>query len=136
MKSRILLVLVVATILSTLPAHATAGGTALAFNDTLNTIYDNLSGPTATAVCGIAFVVGCITVAFNKEHGPVRSIGIVVLTVAVVAKAPQLLQQLGLTGASADPSAWASLSPWLFAGQVVTATLTARYLTSNRTETI
>jgi type IV secretory pathway VirB2 component (pilin) len=136
MRSRILLLLVLATVLTTFPAHAAAGGTVLAFNDTLNTIYDNLSGPTATAVCGIAFVVGCITVAFNKEHGPVRSIGIVVLTVAVVAKAPQLLQQLGLAGASADPAAWAWLSPWLFAGEIVAATLTARYLSSNKTTTL
>jgi TrbC/VIRB2 pilin len=106
MKSKILSVLSLLAFIQTLPAHAAGGGTSLAFNDTLETIYSNLSGPTANIVCGCLVVSGLIGLAVSRESGWLKTIGGLAIVVACIAKAPTLMSQLGLGGAGSTPDTW------------------------------
>jgi type IV secretory pathway VirB2 component (pilin) len=106
MKARVLLVLLALLPLYAFPAHASGGGTTLAFNDTLTTLQENLTGPTATTVCAILVVAGLISVAVGKDNNMMKTIGVLAITVACIAKAPTLMTQLGLGGATGRPNTW------------------------------
>jgi type IV secretory pathway VirB2 component (pilin) len=106
MKTRVLLFLLALLPLYTFPAHASGGGTTLAFNDTLTTLQENLTGPTATTVCAILVVAGLIGLAVGKDNNIIKTTGVLAITVACIAKAPTLMTQLGLGGATGRTSTW------------------------------
>lgn len=95
-----------ATLLTAAPAAATGGGDELPFNAGLTTIANNLSGPTATTVCVVLFIAGLLTVGVNRESSTaIKTLGWLVVICACIAKAPQLMSILGLTGTTAFPDA-------------------------------
>ncbi len=115
MKARVLLVVLALLPLYAYPAHAAGGGTTLAFNTTLDTLQQNLTGPTATTVCAILVVAGLISVAVGKDNNMMKTLGVLAITVACIAKAPTLMTQLGLGGATGRPNTWGWSACLLFA---------------------
>ena len=109
MNRRPFLFALVVTLLAAAPAAATGGGDELPFNAGMTTIANNLSGPTATTICVVLFIAGLLTVGVTRESGgAIKTIGWVVAICACIAKAPQLMSTLGLTGTTAlfEASTW------------------------------
>jgi type IV secretory pathway VirB2 component (pilin) len=96
------------------PAHAAGGGSTLAFNDTLTTIQQNLTGPTANTIVVILFVGGLIGIGVSKDSAWMKTMGGIAVIAALIAKAPTVIDQLGIGGASA-----ASHYPWQAIGAVL-----------------
>ncbi|HEX3526582.1 MAG TPA: TrbC/VirB2 family protein [Thermoanaerobaculia bacterium] len=84
-----------------------SGGETLPFNSILDTIFSNLTGPTAHALVGIALVLGLCAVMFARDSEWARTLGKVVLCGACIAAIPTLLQLMNVQGAG-GPSGWTS----------------------------
>ena len=85
-------------------AHATAGGGQdLPWNAPLQTIIDNLTGPTARVAALGAAIVAIFTLLFGREDGMARTVAKVVLLISCLVGLPSLMQTLGLNGATAHP---------------------------------
>jgi type IV secretory pathway VirB2 component (pilin) len=95
-----------ASFLITKGASAT-GGEVLPFNSVLDSVFSNLTGPTAHALVGIALVLGLCAVMFARDSEWARTIGKVVICGACIAAIPTLLQLMNVQGAG-GPSGWAS----------------------------
>jgi type IV secretory pathway VirB2 component (pilin) len=116
MAHRVLLALSLLLVLATLPAHAVGAGTSLAFNDTLDTIQSNLTGPTANAAVACLVVAGLIGLGFSKDNNTLKTLGGLALVAALIAKAPTLMQQLGVGGVTSHPYLW--VRPLLLAAAI------------------
>lgn len=84
-----------------------SGGEALPFNSVLDTVFSNLTGPTAHALVGIALVLGLCAVMFARDSEWARTIGKVVICGACIAAIPTLLQLMNVQGAG-GPAGWTS----------------------------
>ncbi len=106
MHRRVLFSLALLVLIANLPAHAVGAGTSLAFNDTLNTIQSNLTGPTANAAVACLVVAGLIGLGFSKDNNTLKTLGGLALIAALIAKAPTLMQELGVGGVTTRPYLW------------------------------
>jgi len=113
MRSRRLRLLILASSLAAprvlllpAPVHATSGGGQdLPWNAPLQTIIDNLTGPTARVAALGAAIVAIFTLLFGREDGMARTVAKVVLLISCLVGLPSLMSTLGLSGATAHPDA-------------------------------
>jgi len=99
------------------PAHAAAGGSSLPFNDPINTVLDNLTGPTANAIIVALIFAGLVTIGIGRDQTWIRTIGGVIVIGALMAKSASLPGILGLSAATAEsahPAAALGLAAALF----------------------
>ncbi len=86
--------------LSSLPAMAATGGTALPWEGPLQTLQRSLSGPVATSIALIAFFAAGAALVFGEDMGQfARKAILAVIVVAFMMMANSVLTALGLTGA-------------------------------------
>jgi type IV secretion system protein TrbC len=99
-SSRRLTVLAVAVCLLTAPAaRAGTGGADLPWNAPLQTVVDNLTGPTAKTVAALAFVLGGAMWMFTSHEQGAKRFGQALFGVAIVLGAVNLVNALGFQGA-------------------------------------
>ena len=83
---------------SSLALASTSGG--LPWDDAIQTLQDDLTGPVATAISVIAFLAAGGALVFGEELGGIAKKGLyVVLGVAFIVLGNKFLSVLGLTGA-------------------------------------
>lgn len=93
-------------------ASASGGGTLLPFNGPLTTVVDNLTGPTASAISTAIALGSLVIIGFSRENnGLMKTIGGSMLVCALIAKLPEAMSVLGISGATGSPD----LGPTLFA---------------------
>ena len=80
-------------------AHAGTGGAALPWNQPLQVVVDNLTGPTAKTIAALAFVLGGAMWAFTSHEQGAKRFGQALFGVAVVLGAVNLVDALGFQGA-------------------------------------
>jgi type IV secretory pathway VirB2 component (pilin) len=88
-------------LLAALPAvaHAATGGTDLPWNNPLTVLENNLTGPTAKTVAGLAFVLGGAMWAFTTHEQGAKRFGQALFGVAIVIGAVNIVDALGFQGA-------------------------------------
>lgn len=82
-----------------LAALANDVGVRLPWNDPLDILRQNLSGPTATVLILIAITFGMVMWSFSDRHEGLMRVGKALVAIAVVAYLANLLGPLGLEGA-------------------------------------
>jgi type IV secretion system protein VirB2 len=86
-----------------LPAAAFAapagGGAVMPWTGPLQSLLDNLSGPTARIIGGIAFVVGGALWAFTRHEDGAKRFGQAVVGIAVMIGAANIVAALAFVGA-------------------------------------
>lgn len=82
-------------------AHAaSAGGAApMPWTGPLQSLLDNLSGPTARTLGGLAFAVGGIMWAFTRHEDGARRIGQAIIGIAIMIGAANIVSALAFVGA-------------------------------------
>jgi type IV secretion system protein TrbC len=80
-------------------AWAGTGGSDLPWNKPLQTVTDNLTGPTAKTVAALAFVIGGAMWAFTSHEQGAKRFGQALFGVAIVLGAVNLVDALGFQGA-------------------------------------
>lgn len=82
------------------PSLASAsGGPKLEFNAPLETLLNNLTGPTAQTISTLGIVIGGVLFIFAGYGAMMRTLSGVVIAAAIITKAAALLSSLGITGA-------------------------------------
>ncbi|MGH7576222.1 MAG: TrbC/VirB2 family protein [Longimicrobiales bacterium] len=83
------------------PAWAAgAGGTAMPWNAPLETLLNNLSGPTAQTLGMLMFVVGALAWGFSRNEEHIRRFGGAVFGAAIAIGVVNLFNALGFQGAT------------------------------------
>ncbi len=102
-RGRALIVLgaVVAVLLTPVAAHAAGagGGAAMPWTGPLQTLLDNLSGPTARIVAGLGFVIGGGIWAFSRSEEGAKRFGQIVIGAAIAIGAANIVTSLAFVGA-------------------------------------
>lgn len=80
-------------------ARAGTGGTDLPWNAPLQTVTDNLTGPTAKTIAALAFVLGGAMWMFTSHEQGAKRFGQALFGVAIVLGAVNLVNALGFQGA-------------------------------------
>jgi type IV secretion system protein TrbC len=80
-------------------ARAGTGGADLPWNAPLQTVTDNLTGPTAKTVAALAFVLGGAMWMFTSHEQGAKRFGQALFGVAIVLGAVNLVNALGFQGA-------------------------------------
>jgi type IV secretory pathway VirB2 component (pilin) len=80
-------------------AWAGTGGADLPWNQPLQTVTDNLTGPTAKTVAALAFVLGGAMWMFTSHEQGAKRFGQALFGVAIVLGAVNLVNALGFQGA-------------------------------------
>jgi type IV secretory pathway VirB2 component (pilin) len=79
---------------------ASAGGAApMPWTGPLQSLLDNLSGPTARTLGGLAFAVGGIMWAFTRHEDGARRIGQAIIGIAIMIGAANIVSALAFVGA-------------------------------------
>jgi type IV secretion system protein VirB2 len=86
-------------LLATPPAWAGTGGADLPWNQPLQTVVDNLTGPTAKTISALAFVLGGAMWMFTSHEQGAKRFGQALFGVAIVLGAVNLVNALGFQGA-------------------------------------
>jgi type IV secretory pathway VirB2 component (pilin) len=81
-------------------AHAGTGGADLPWNAPLQTVVDNLTGPTAKTIAALAFVLGGAIWMFTSHEQGAKRFGQALFGVAIVLGAVNLVNALGFQGAT------------------------------------
>ena len=89
--------LVVLLTLAAAPAAGTDAGSSLAWNQPLQRVADNLTGPTAKAILMIGIFAGGVVLAFGGWESGGRKLAAVVVAAAIVVTGAAFLAQLGIT---------------------------------------
>ncbi len=93
--------LAVTLLLGAAPAvHAGTGGADLPWNAPLQTVVDNLTGPTAKTIAALAFVLGGAIWMFTSHEQGAKRFGQALFGVAIVLGAVNLVNALGFQGAA------------------------------------
>jgi len=86
-----------------LPAVAFAagagGGAAMPWTGPLQTLLDNLSGPTARILAGLGFVIGGAIWAFSRSEEGAKRFGQIVIGAAIAIGAANIVTSLAFAGA-------------------------------------
>jgi type IV secretion system protein VirB2 len=88
-----------AALLAAPPAWAGTGGADLPWNQPLQTVVDNLTGPTAKTISALAFVLGGAMWMFTSHEQGAKRFGQALFGVAIVLGAVNLVNALGFQGA-------------------------------------
>jgi type IV secretory pathway VirB2 component (pilin) len=82
-------------------AHATGtgGGADMPWTGPLQSLLDNLSGPTARVLAGLGFVIGGAIWAFSRSEEGARRFGQVIIGAAIAIGAANIVTALAFTGA-------------------------------------
>ncbi len=81
-------------------AHASAGAAAtMPWTGPLQTLLDNLSGPTARIVAGLGFVIGGGIWAFSRSEEGAKRFGQIVIGAAIAIGAANIVTSLAFVGA-------------------------------------
>lgn len=98
---RVLTTAVVLLALVPLSAHAagTGGGADMPWTGPLQSLLDNLSGPTARILAGLGFVIGGAIWAFSRSEEGARRFGQVIIGAAIAIGAANIVTALAFTGA-------------------------------------
>ena len=82
-------------------AHATGtgGGADMPWTGPLQSLLDNLSGPTARILAGLGFVIGGTIWAFSRSEEGARRFGQVIIGAAIAIGAANIVTALAFTGA-------------------------------------
>ncbi len=86
----------------TMPATVSAaglGGAAMPWTGPLQTLLENLSGPTARIVAGLGFVIGGGIWAFSRHEEGAKRFGQVVVGAAIAIGAANIVTNLAFVGA-------------------------------------
>lgn len=84
-----------------IPASAYAsGGPKLEFNEPLEKLLKNLTGPTAQTISTLGIVIGGVLFIFAGYGAMMRTLSGVIISAAIITKAAALLSSLGITGAA------------------------------------
>ncbi len=86
-------------LLAAAPARAGTGGTDLPWNQPLQVVVDNLTGPTAKTISALAFVLGGAMWMFTSHEQGAKRFGQALFGVAIVLGAVNLVNALGFQGA-------------------------------------
>jgi type IV secretion system protein TrbC len=78
---------------------AGAGGAAMPWTGPLQTLLDNLSGPTARIVAGLGFVIGGGIWAFSRSEEGAKRFGQIVIGAAIAIGAANIVTSLAFVGA-------------------------------------
>src|ERR1700688_1516977 len=81
-------------------AAAGTGGTTLPWNGPLDTIVNNLTGPTAKTIGTAAAFVGVLSWIFGRDEGHVKTIGKTIVGICALLGVVNLMSALGITGAT------------------------------------
>jgi type IV secretion system protein TrbC len=81
-------------------ARAGTGGADLPWNAPLQTVVDNLTGPTAKTIAALAFVLGGAMWMFTSHEQGAKRFGQALFGVAIVLGAVNLVNALGFQGAT------------------------------------
>jgi type IV secretory pathway VirB2 component (pilin) len=98
---RVLTTAVMLLALVPLSAHAagTGGGANMPWTGPLQSLLDNLSGPTARILAGLGFVIGGAIWAFSRSEEGARRFGQVIIGAAIAIGAANIVTALAFTGA-------------------------------------
>lgn len=91
------LALVLPTLLAALPAWATLGGGNLPWNQPLDTIQENITGPTMTAILFIAVAVGVGVWGFSERSDGIGRAGKALAALAVIGVLATFLSAIGIS---------------------------------------
>lgn len=80
-------------------AAGAGGGAAMPWTGPLQTLLDNLSGPTARIVAGLGFVIGGGVWAFSRSEEGARRFGQIVIGAAIAIGAANIVTSLAFVGA-------------------------------------
>lgn len=81
------------------PALATDAGLQMPWNKPLDLLLDNLSGPTASVLLLLAFVLAAFGWAFFSDNRWLYRAGVAIIVLAAVSSVATILSSLGLGGA-------------------------------------
>jgi len=79
---------------------SSAGGAVMPWTAPLQSLLDNLSGPTARIIGAIAFVVGGALWAFTRHEEGARRFGQAIVGIAIMIGAANIVAALGFAGAT------------------------------------
>jgi|SRR5579863_1686895 type IV secretory pathway VirB2 component (pilin) len=80
-------------------AAGTGGGASMPWTGPLQTLLDNLSGPTARIVAGLGFVIGGGIWAFSRHEEGAKRFGQIVIGAAIAIGAANIVTSLAFVGA-------------------------------------
>jgi type IV secretion system protein TrbC len=80
-------------------AAGAGGGAAMPWTGPLQTLLDNLSGPTARIVAGLGFVIGGGIWAFSRSEEGAKRFGQIVIGAAIAIGAANIVTSLAFVGA-------------------------------------
>jgi type IV secretion system protein TrbC len=80
-------------------AAGAGGGAAMPWTGPLQTLLDNLSGPTARIVAGLGFVIGGGVWAFSRSEEGAKRFGQIVIGAAIAIGAANIVTSLAFVGA-------------------------------------
>ena len=92
-------VLLMALIPAAAQAAGTGGGADMPWTGPLQSLLDNLSGPTARILAGLGFVIGGAIWAFSRSEEGARRFGQVIIGAAIAIGAANIVTALAFTGA-------------------------------------
>src|SRR5580692_391227 len=78
---------------------AGTGGTDMPWNAPLQTLLDNLSGPTARVLAGVMLVIGGVIWGFTRHEEGAKRIGQAIFGIAIMFGAVQIVTALAFAGA-------------------------------------
>jgi type IV secretion system protein TrbC len=78
---------------------AGTGGTDMPWNAPLQTLLDNLSGPTARVLAGVMLVIGGVMWGFTRHEEGAKRIGQAIFGIAIMFGAVQIVTALAFAGA-------------------------------------
>ena len=92
---------VVGVLMTPIVAYAAGagGGAAMPWTGPLQTLLDNLSGPTARIVAGLGFVIGGGVWAFSRSEEGAKRFGQIVIGAAIAIGAANIVTSLAFVGA-------------------------------------
>lgn len=85
-----------------MPALAGTGGTDMPWNQPLQRVLDNLTGPTGKTVAALMIVIGGLVWGFGRHEQGMNKLGGAIVAIGLVLGAPSFLTTLGFEGAVAD----------------------------------
>jgi type IV secretion system protein TrbC len=97
--ARPLLLLLLLLAVHASPALAGTGGTDMPWNQPLQRVLDNLTGPTGKTVAALMIVIGGLVWGFGRHEQGMNKIGGAIVAIGLVLGAPSFLTTLGFEGA-------------------------------------
>ncbi len=92
-------VAIFASLAFTSAAHAGSAGSALPWNTPLQTLLDNLTGPTGKTLAALMIAIGGVIWGFTRHEEGARRLGQAIVAIGLIYGAVGLITTLGFSGA-------------------------------------